>query len=248
MHRNTLARHRSRFAREGNEGGGGGNAGQQTGQNDGQSGGAQGGQQAADQGGQSTGGGQNDGQQQSSDGLLDDSQMDERTRKVIDAVRGDYKAERAKRQAAEQAAQTAAEEARNALVRDLGKALGLVKDEDQAPDPAKLTEQLTGTQTENRSLKAEIAVLRSAGKHGADPEALTDSRSFLAKLDTLDPAADDFAAQVDAAIKQAVADNPKLKAGRVPGASGADHPGGSGEAPRKPSSLAEAIAGHYGTA
>lgn len=127
------------------------------------------------------------------------------------------------------AKQQAADEARTAMAQEIGKALGLIKD-DEATDPAKLTEQLTASQAEIRVTKVENAVLRSAGKHGADPEALTDSRSFLAKLGSLDPAAEDFTTQVDTAIKAAVDSNPKLKTGRAPGASGADHTGGSGEA------------------
>jgi hypothetical protein len=148
------------------------------------------------------------------------------------------------------AKQKAADDARAAMAQEIGKALGLIQGDDK-PDPEKLTQQLTATQQEARAIRTENAVLRMAGTHGADPDALTDSRSFLAKLGTLDPAADDFSAQVDAAIKDAVAANPKLRAGRVPGASGADHTGGPGEQGRQftpPTSLHEAVAAQYRTA
>lgn len=125
---------------------------------------------------------------------------------------------------------TAAEQKQQEVVRAFAKAAGIPLPDDQAaPDPAQLTEQLTAAQQAQRQTAVELAVYRTASKHQGDPDALLDSRSFLTAVENLDPTAADFAAQVDAAIKAAVDSNPKLKAGRVPGASGADHPGGSGE-------------------
>jgi hypothetical protein len=75
----------------------------------------------------------------------------------------------------------------------------------------------------------ELAVYRGASKHGADPDALTDSRAFLRSIADLDPADEGFSKAVNAAIKAAVTDNPKLKAASpAPGRMGADFSGGSG--------------------
>lgn len=146
---------------------------------------------------------------------------------------------------------TAAEQQQQDMVRALAKAAGvkLPDDEDNGPDPAALTQQLTAAQQAQRQTAVELAVYRTAGKHSGDPDALLDSRSFLNAVADLDPAAPDFGSQVDAAVKNAVDSNPKLKSGRVPGASGVDHTGGSGESTvRTPRSLTDAVTGHYGTA
>ena len=126
----------------------------------------------------------------------------------------------------------AAAEARDALAKEIGKALGLVKD-DETPDPAKLTEQLTATQAQARQAAVELAVYKAAGKHSGDPVAILDSRAFLASVQALDPNGSDFNTAVDAAIKAAVEGNPKLKAtAPAAGASTVQHAGGSGEAAR----------------
>lgn len=129
-----------------------------------------------------------------------------------------------------------------AVLDAINKALNPEAEPTDKVDPVKLQEQLTGTTTAHTSLQREHQVLLSAVEAGADHAALLDSRSFLAKVAGLDPAADDFAAQVKAAVDKAVADNPKLKTGQVPGASAADHPGGAGGGGGKPKSLEDAIA------
>ncbi|MFE9906418.1 hypothetical protein [Streptomyces achromogenes] len=126
------------------------------------------------------------------------------------------------------AKKNAAEEAKAELVQQMGRALGLIKDDkDEAPDPAKLTAEIERATAAHRETAIELAVYRSAGKHGADPEALTDSRTFLKSIADLDPADEEFAKKVGAAIKQAVADNPKLKAASAPPRSSSDFSGSS---------------------
>ena len=140
------------------------------------------------------------------------------------------------------AKQQAADEARAELAQTIGKALGLVKDDKTPVDPAEITKQLADAQAAQRTTAVELAVYRTAADHGGDPNALLDSRAFLAKVSDLDPSAADFTAQVAAAVKAAVADNPKLKAtAQAAGASTVDHAGGSGEKPPKATSLEEAI-------
>lgn len=145
------------------------------------------------------------------------------------------------RVAAKTAAEQAAETARAAMAQEIGKALGLVKGDD-APDPAKLTEQLTATQAQARQAAVELAVFKTAAKHQGDPNALLDSRAFMTKVKDLDPTAQDFGDQVDAAIKAAITDNPKLKAVQAAGSSSVDHAGGSGEGGARPKSIREALA------
>ncbi|MFD6415995.1 hypothetical protein [Streptomyces sp. NPDC060194] len=128
------------------------------------------------------------------------------------------------------AKKAAADEARAEIVQELGKALGLVQDDkDTPPDPAELTRQITAAQAAHRETAVELAVYRGAARHGADPDALTDSRAFLASIKGLDPADEGFAKAVQAAIKKAVDDNPKLKtAPAAPARASGDFNGGAG--------------------
>lgn len=100
----------------------------------------------------------------------------------------------------------AAEEARKELAQTIGKALGLV--EDEQIDPAKLTESLTAAQQEAKQAQVALAVYQNAGTVG-DPVALLDSTTFLKSVAGIDPS--DTAA-IQAAIAEAVAANPRLGA------------------------------------
>jgi hypothetical protein len=104
-----------------------------------------------------------------------------------------------------QAKQNAAEEARTELAQQIGKALGLVKD-DEPVDPAQLTSQLTTANDEARQARLELAVYRAAGET-ADAAALLDSRTFLKQVAALDPSDMDG---ITGAITQAVTANPRL--------------------------------------
>lgn len=127
------------------------------------------------------------------------------------------------------AKKAAADEARTQIVQELGKALGLIKDDkDTPPDPAALTAQIEKATAAHRETAVELAVYRSAGKHGADPDALTDSRTFLNSIAGLDPSEDGFAKKVSDAVKKAVEANPKLKAqGQAPARTSGDFSGSS---------------------
>ncbi|KPL31123.1 hypothetical protein JI76_18150 [Streptomyces anulatus] len=129
------------------------------------------------------------------------------------------------------AKKAAADEARTEIVQELGKALGLIKDEkDTPPDPAALTAKIEQATAAHRETAVELAVYRGAGKYGADPDALTDSRAFLASIKGLDPSDEGFGKAVSAAIKKAVEDNPKLKTGsQAPDRSASDFNGGTGD-------------------
>ncbi len=142
---------------------------------------------------------------------------------------------------------TAAEKKLTEQLDGIAKALGLK--EDEKTDPAKLASELTKAQDQARQTAVELAVYRSSAKHQGDPDALLDSRGFLAKLADLDPTDAKFASKVETAIKDAVKDNPKLKATQAAGSSSADHgAGGSGEqGKRDPKTLTDAVGAHYGT-
>ncbi|MEV1079878.1 hypothetical protein AB0I98_16775 [Streptomyces sp. NPDC050211] len=129
------------------------------------------------------------------------------------------------------AKKAAADEARTEIVQELGKALGLIKDDkDTPPDPAALTAKIEQATAAHRETAVELAVYRGAAKHGADPDALTDSRTFLRSIKDLDPSDEGFAKAVQTAIKKAVEDNPKLKAaGQAPARSSGDFSGGTGD-------------------
>ncbi|MFF0860906.1 hypothetical protein ACFYUV_04035 [Nonomuraea sp. NPDC003560] len=135
----------------------------------------------------------------------------------------------------------AAEEARQDLAKQIGKALGLVKD-DAPADPEQLASQIGNLTSENKSLKVELAVHRAAAKVGANPMALTDSRSFLAQLDKLDPSADGFDAKLRDAIKKAVEDNPQYRVdGQAPAQRGGTEPSGRPGTTGKAANLTDAI-------
>lgn len=106
--------------------------------------------------------------------------------------------------AAQQAAAAAADQAKAELAQTLGKALGLV--EDDAADPAKLTEALTTAQAAAKQSQLELAVYQ-ASANVANAALLLDSRAFLAEVAAIDPT--DVAA-LGAAITKAVTANPSL--------------------------------------
>lgn len=142
----------------------------------------------------------------------------ERAWKKIQAQKADIDAERAKREKAVDAARTeAAQAAREEAYRELGKQLGLVK-EDEEPTVEGLSTalqerdtRLTAADADNLALRVENALLRFADAHGADAAALTDSSSFTDKLKALDPKAADYASEVDALVKTTVESNPRFR-------------------------------------
>lgn len=124
------------------------------------------------------------------------------------------------------------------------KAAGLAPDgkEDPAEQLKAARESAAKATTRARQTAVELAVYKSASKAGADPDAVLDSRGFLAAVADLDPEEGDFSKKVTAAITAAVKNNPKLAAatGQGSGRQGADHTGGSG-GPRRSTSLDAAV-------
>lgn len=139
------------------------------------------------------------------------------------------------------AKQKAADDAQASLVQQIGKALGLIKDDDDTPTPDDLTRQLADEQEAKRSAQTALAVYRAA-QGIADPDMLTDSTRFhktLAGVDITDQQA------VTDAVKAFIKDHPQYAGTRAPQAGGAntlDHPAGSGETTPQSTSLNQAVA------
>jgi hypothetical protein len=150
----------------------------------------------------------------------------------------------------------AADDAVSAITKQLGKALGFVKD-DAPPDPKALADAIAQKDTALsekdsviRAKDVELAVWSRAGKLSAKAGALLDSRSFLREIAELDPSEKGFTTALDAAIKDALKENPTAFGTTQPaGKSGGDLSGGTGEgaATKRTGSLAGAISNHYQT-
>ena len=96
------------------------------------------------------------------------------------------------------------------------KAAGIVADDDPVAAAQKAAGERDAAIAQVQAIQRDNAVLRLAGKHGANVEALSDSLSFQQSISAIDPAAPDFAIQVEAAIAAAVATNPAFKAAGPP--------------------------------
>ncbi|MYX14394.1 hypothetical protein GTY67_13405 [Streptomyces sp. SID8374] len=138
-----------------------------------------------------------------------------RFEKLVENLRGDVAAEKAKREALEQKAK----DDQDTLMKRVAKAFGLETDEAKPPTPEELAKQLDEARGETKESRAqarqtqvELAVYKTAGKYGGDPDALLDSRSFANAISKFDPTAADFDEQVGKAVKTAVDSNKKLAA------------------------------------
>ncbi|KZM68136.1 hypothetical protein [Nocardia terpenica] len=143
---------------------------------------------------------------------------------------------------AERAAQEAADRSRHEMAESIGKALGLIED-DKPVDPAELVAQAEqkrqqaqaaaeASAARARAMQVELALYRAAEAAGVDSGALLDSRSFMARVEGLDPGAADFGDRIAEHIVAAVDANPGFKrpAPRTtPARSGGDMSGGNGD-------------------
>lgn len=143
--------------------------------------------------------------------------------------------------------------ARNELVQELAKALGIGHDEPL--DPAKLTEQLRRSQEDAQdyeeaaiAARMELDVWRAAGRLGANAERLLDSRAFVDEVNELEFTDEaDFNTKTEETIKKWLEKDPTLRAGgQAPQRMGADHTGGpSGGQGQRPTSITAAVASAY---
>lgn len=162
----------------------------------------------------------------------------ERAWKRIQAQKADLEAERSKRAQAVKDAETAAEKrAAEKAYKEIGKTLGVVT-EDDTPSVESLTtalqerdQSLTTTQAALAAQRAENAVLRFAGKHGGDTDALLDSRDFEKKLAGIESTADDYASQVEALVKSEIESNSRYRKVQVAPKSSNGDPAPTGGSP-----------------
>jgi hypothetical protein len=157
----------------------------------------------------------------------DESVKDEKPAKSYDEayvkkLRDEAAAARTKGNAkAEQAAKDAALAAEKALTEKWAKALGLANDDEPA-DPAELLKQAEEREKQLaqerdsyaeklRNYARKDAITTAAETAEGDLAAILDSRKVNQEIEKLDTTADDFAAQVEAIVKEAVDSNPKLK-------------------------------------
>lgn len=149
----------------------------------------------------------------------------------------DWKAEARKWESRAKANKTAQDQ-----LAALNKVLNPDTDEDAAPDVDALTAQLAERDKAVQQAKAETAIIRTAYKHGADPDALTDSRRFMDAVAELDPASDDFSDALTTLIADTVKDHPHLAARPRTTRSGNETGGGNNHIELDPAKLAEQAA------
>ncbi|MGC4925547.1 hypothetical protein [Streptomyces sp. DT117] len=114
--------------------------------------------------------------------------------------------------------QRAADE-QTAFMKKVAAAFGLETDEAKPPTPEELAKQLDEERNRTkasddraRQREVELAVYKTAGMHGGDPDALLDSKSFARAIEKLNPSDDGFGEAVAKAVKAAVDSNSKLAA------------------------------------
>ncbi|MGW4364533.1 hypothetical protein ACWEKT_02720 [Nocardia takedensis] len=105
-----------------------------------------------------------------------------------------------------------AENAREAVVQEIGRALGFVADENTDPEQviAELTARATTSDHQLRDYRIKDAITTAADTHHGDPKLLLPYLRGTGALDGLDLDAADFATRLDAVIAKAITDNPKL--------------------------------------
>lgn len=122
--------------------------------------------------------------------------------------------DRSKRNKSDLDAATQRADQAEGLVDALRKALDpqAAEGEDAETVAERATQERDAKDAELRSMRLERAAEKAARKHGADVDALLDSRQFLTKLGELDPSSDDLADELDRTVTDTLQANPRLKA------------------------------------
>lgn len=100
------------------------------------------------------------------------------------------------------------------------------------------------TAAELTAAKTELLIFKAAGRYGADPAKLTDSRSFMDKV--ADLPTEDRDKKLGDLIKKTLEEHPHYRSGQAPatprgGSDGTGRPG----APARPRGLDGAVSAHY---
>ena len=137
------------------------------------------------------------------------------------------------------AAQKAETEQLKAMLEGIQKALNPNASEEEAPDPAKLAEQLAAVQAESaaqlaerdtqiRQLTVKAALPNVYQELGAKPSLTNAILQSSGVIAALDPTSDTFSADLTSAVKKALDEHPELKVAPVAVRSGAEIPGRTG--------------------
>ncbi|MBF6333330.1 hypothetical protein [Nocardia transvalensis] len=126
-----------------------------------------------------------------------------------------------------------ADQAREAVVQEIGRALGLVADENTDPEQviAELTERATASDRKLRDYRVKDAITTAADTHQGDHKLLVPYLRGTGALDELDPDAPDFSTRVDSLVADAIAANPKLAGAAAVARSGGDFSAGTASPP-----------------
>ncbi|MEV6321380.1 hypothetical protein AB0M45_09310 [Nocardia sp. NPDC051787] len=137
------------------------------------------------------------------------------------------------RAGAETAVEQAAQQAREVMVQEIGRALGLVPDEDADPDQviAELTERASASDRKLRDYRIKDAIAAAADTHNGDHALLVPYLRGTGALDDLDPDAPDFGTRIDSLVADAVSNNPKLTTTPAAPRSGGDFSAGNATPP-----------------
>ncbi|WP_063045982.1 hypothetical protein [Nocardia pseudovaccinii] len=116
------------------------------------------------------------------------------------------------RSGASAALDQAAQQARDAMVQEIGRALGLVADENTDPEQviAELTDRASASDRKLRDYRIKDAIASAADTHHGDHKLLIPYLRGTGSLDELDTDATDFTTRIDALVADAITTNPKL--------------------------------------
>ncbi|MET7772425.1 hypothetical protein [Nocardia sp. NPDC005366] len=137
------------------------------------------------------------------------------------------------RTGADTARDRAAQQAREDLVQEIGRAIGLVADETTDPEQviAELTDRASAADRKLRDYRIKDALLTAATTQKADHALLMPYLRGTGALDDLDPETADFTTRLDTLVTDALAANPKLAATQTAPRSGGDFTAGNATPP-----------------
>ncbi|WP_198654107.1 hypothetical protein [Nocardia aurea] len=137
------------------------------------------------------------------------------------------------RTGADTARDRAAQQAREDLVQEIGRAIGLVADETIDPEQviAELTDRASAADRKLRDYRIKDALLTAATTQKADHALLMPYLRGTGALGALDPEASDFTTHLDTLVTDALTANPKLAATPITPRSGGDFTAGNATPP-----------------